>query len=210
MARPKALIVGGGSKLGLQLSTTIQDEYDVTIITSSGNVPTGMKIIPVDLNDMDSLSKLIDAVETDYGLIVFNQNNGAGLQKRHFKDEILEMSHWQHGYFVNCQLPYYIVKKQTQNCESKYVWMLTHFMEYRNRHEWNAKEFCSYGADKVTNAHIIKTFSFYGEGIFVGIVPDPTYRKTDQTYIKKLKEVILGLTIEDNGAIITENKEKFK
>lgn len=205
MARPKALIVGGGSKFGAAFSELASADYEVHVITGSNC--DADRVIKVDWHFVE-LKDILPHIDKDYDLILFNQNGGGspnGVEDQHaYKNYTQPLEFWNRGFFNNVQLSYYIVRHMDLKSSMKICWMLTPLFHPSMREY--GQMYGGYGGDKAYNFHIMKTFSYYNDASFYGIVPkhfgdEDQFSLTIYNVIKKLTKDFSGMLIDEKGDI---------
>jgi hypothetical protein len=216
----RALIFGGGSRLGAILSSALSDQgYIVDVITSSDfqyyNVNT-IKVVWKTL-DLNSLTILLNQLKiNNYDLIIFNQNSGKGpsrLDDFQVGDlgQFCPIDEWSHSVWSDCQLSYYAVfrLKNLIQHNTKIVWLLSGvanpFIPKNNLDRWVA-----YRSIKLTNYYIMKAFSENNPGIFFGIDPDHIDDIEDKVlHGNTVIERILAADSSYNGEVYNIVHNKF-
>lgn len=206
MARPKALIVGGGSKFGEAFSQIASNDYEIHVVTGSSS--DADKVIQVNWNEC-KIDDVIPHLDQDYDIILFNQNGGGAPNEVRVNGEGAyskfeqPIEWWNQAYFNNVQLSYYIVKHLDLRKGMKICWMLSPLLHYDNRYD--GRPYGGYAGDKAYNAHIMKTFSFYNDASFYGIIPKH-FGEIDLDFSAcKIYDVIIKLKPELSGKFIDEN-----
>jgi hypothetical protein len=201
MAQRKVLIVGGGSKFGESLADLYSSDYEVHVITGSDSDMD--RVIKVDWNHC-KIDDVIPYIDDDYDVVVFNQNGGGapnGVEGEHaYFDYVQPQEWWNQAFFNNVQLSYYIVKKLRLSLGMKICWMLSPMFHHDYREF--GQPYGGYGGDKAYNMHIMKTFSFYNDASFYGLVPRH-FDGSDQ-FALQIYKVIQNLDLHLSGQLIDE------
>jgi len=210
MQSKKALLLGCGSKWGSSFSKTVaESDYSVDLITSNNLNYPNINSIKINWNnfDLNSLKKHIDLKE--YDLIFFNQNSGGSVGEHYLKtDNTISLDHWNLSYWIDCQLPYYIIKHLSPLIKNstKIGWMLTGLITGRDE---NFFQYAGYACSKSTNLHIMRGFSRFHHGVFFAInpfwFPPEDYEKDS----KKILEIIENITEEDSGKTFDKNGKEW-
>ncbi len=205
MAQPKALIVGGGSKFGEAFSELASADYEVHVITGSDS--DADRTIKVDWNHV-GIDDVLPRIDKSYDLVLFNQNGGGspnGVEGEHsFLNHTQPLEFWNRGFFNNVQLSYYITRHLDLKDSDKICWMLTPLFHPTLREY--GKMYGGYAGDKAYNFHMMKSFSYYSDASFYGIVPRH-FDETDQfslaiyDVIKNLEPKLSGQLIDEEGNV---------
>lgn len=168
------LLVGGGSKFGRYLTQALVNAgYNVYLITGSASQPqTNVYEIQVNwgLLTISDLGPIV-AKLPELDLIFFNHNSSS-LSANMFKpNKMQSFKHWQHSYFVACQMPFYLVHLLNKkiNDATKIGWMVSQLIINPLDHEVG---YADYIGNKFTNACIMRAFSNEHSSCFFGIHPD--------------------------------------
>lgn len=213
----KALILGGGSLLGLELSHLLSKNYELTIITSSQlNLPNA-NIININWSEF-GLKKLNSAIyhyvhnEEKVDLILFNQNSKAGPNNPKFFDAddlTCLYKDWLKGFSSDCMIPYYVLQNLNKNIDSstKVCWMFSSLInEFINIEKSNH---ASYRGFKITNYFIMQSFAENLSSLFFGIDPGHV---TDENRIIKAQSIvdyINTVTVKDKGQVYSIENKRF-
>ena len=188
MESPKALLVGCGHGVGLELSKHLAKDYEITQM--SGNWDT---------RGMDSVDNAAD----DFDLIVFNQNGGP--LPNNIVDGIIDVNHWNQTLFTNHQLPYYIMQKQTKS--PKVIMIVTGFVrvneDYPDQLKGYADQFRLYIGLKLMNMELMKMFSLHKDGIYCCLAPS-FHKKTIDTMALEMYNTIMTVDESYNRKLIDE------
>lgn len=204
-----ALIVGGGSKWGSYFTKNLaNNNYAVDLITGSEfdyNNVTSHKLDWVHSNP-GNLKELLEPLKNKtYDIIFFNQNSGGGPNEQSYAPgDIFPIDHWHIQNWINCQLPYFVVKTLSNNIyeTTKIGWMLTGLINGKDKEMW---KYAGYASVKSTNLHIMRGFANQHHGIFFAInpfwFPENQYNKDAET----IRLIIENIKSEDNGCTIDKN-----
>lgn len=207
MARPKALIVGGGSKFGEAFAKLASSDYEVHVVT--GSQSEADRVINIDWNTVN-VDDILSEIDKSYDLILFNQNGGGspnGVDNESaYYNYTQPLEHWNRGFFNNVQLPYYILRHCQLLRGNKICWMLTPLMSLQLRDF--GKIYGGYAADKSYNSHMVKSFSYYSDASFYGMVPKH-FGDSDQ-FSTRMYDVIKNLDLDLSGNMIDENGDIWK
>ncbi len=188
MELPKALLVGCGHGVGLELSKHLSKNYEITKISGSW-----------DTRGMDS----IETVEDDFDLIVFNQNGGA--LPNNLEDGIIDINQWNQTLFTNHQLPYYIMQKQSKS--PKVIMVVTGFIrvnkDYPEQLRDYADQFRLYIGLKLMNVELMKMFSLHKDGIYCCLAPS-FYKKTVDDMASDMYNTIMTIDESYNRKVFDE------
>jgi hypothetical protein len=208
----QALIVGGGSKFGLDLSTSLLSTgWQVNIITGS-TVEAHKNLNQLFVNwealNVADMQKYLQMLPTQ-DFIFFNQNSSA-LSKKCFDSNGFgtlslwkQEKRWNQSYFISCILPFHIVHTLGDKCsqQTKVGWMLSSLVT--NHHE-SQIHFSDYVGNKFQNYLTMKNFSKNHNACFFGINPD-SLEKTNT--VKSLSNL---LTFISNNTRDKLNGRVFK
>lgn len=204
-----ALILGGGSKWGAHFTKNLADNgYAVDLITSSKfnyNNVTSHKIDWVYSNP-DNVKELLEPLKNKtYDIIFFNQNSGGGPNEQSYAPgDIFPIDHWHIQNWINCQLPYFVVKTLSNSIHktTKIGWMLTGLIDGKDKEMW---KYAGYASVKSTNLHIMRGFANQHHGIFFAInpfwFPENQYEEDAET----IRLIIEDLKTSDNGCTVDKN-----
>jgi hypothetical protein len=215
-----ALIFGGGSKLGLELSNLISDDYKLTVITGSKVDISNATVEFVDWNTLDlaTLDRILHPVLTSddtLDLIIFNQNSKSGPSDPSFFDHqnlTYLYNNWLYGFRSDCMLPYYVIyklKSKIQN-NTKICWMLTSLInEYI---QLSLTNHASYRGIKLTNYFIMAAFAQgnkENQGIYFGIDPGHTTEETQKDKAEKINLFLKQIDKETNGQVFNIDNSNY-
>lgn len=206
----KALLVGCGSKWGAQFTKNLSDNgYQIDLITGSNfDYPcvNTIKINWFNLN-VDKIKELLSNSKK-YDLIFFNQNSGGAPNDHYLKPyNDLDIDQWNFHNWINCQLPYVIIKHLTPSIDSstKIGWMMTGLII---GHEVDKFQYAGYACVKSSNLHIMRGFSQFHPGTFFAInpmwFPIDDYEKDAIQIIKVINNIdasMSGNTFNKDGSI---------
>lgn len=196
----KSLLLGCGSKWGAEFTKClVKHGYTVDLMTKTGmNYPNVNNII-VDWNDLNS-QNIKDIVPLkDYDLVFFNQNSGGSVNDYWLKEgNVLPEHSWNKNYWIDCQLPYYIVHhlSSVTKDSSKFGWMLTGLITGRDE---NLFQYAGYACSKASNLHIMRGFSRYRKETFFAINPWWFPLDEYEQDANQILKVIEELTSKDSG-----------
>jgi hypothetical protein len=205
----KVLLFGAGSKWGAHLTKYMADQGCIIDLVSSSNFHyNNVNTISVDWNllTFEQLKeKLLPLSNNSYDLIFFNQNRGGVPNDKFFtKDFSVELNHWNKSYWIDCQLPYYVIKFLSNSIRetTKIGWMLTGLITSTEQKHW---KYAGYAGEKNTNLHIMRGFSQYHPGIFFCI--NPIWFPEDQIYNDciQIYSIFKKLAVTDNSKIINKD-----
>jgi hypothetical protein len=204
------LIVGGGSKVGLETTRNfLQREYTVNLISSKLLEPdNNLNQLQVDWNtlkisDLELFLKKLPMQQ----ILLFNQNASALSDKcyniKSFDklDLWRQEKHWSQAYFVSCILPFHIIHSLGKNCNeaTKIGWMLSSLIL---KHDSKQIQFSDYIGNKFVNYLLIKNFSTHHESCFFVINPDSLNDTGTPENISKFLDFVIGAdTKKLNGKI---------
>ena len=204
-----ALILGGGSKWGANFTNLLVTKgYTVDLITSSDFNNPSVNTYKIDwlTSSVQSVTELLEPLKNKtYDLIFFNQNSGGGPNDQAFAPgEIFPVEYWHMHNWINCQLPYVVVKTLSNSIQktTKIGWMITGLVDGKDKDLW---KYAGYASVKSTNIHIMQGFANQHQGIFFAL--DPRWFPEDQ-YSKdseKIFTLIESLSLNDTGSIIKKD-----
>lgn len=196
----KALLFGCGSKWGLELTKELSlRNYEIDLFSSSEvNLPN---VTTYKINWLDSNQNTIDQLLPikKYDLIFFNQNSGGGPNEEDLSPQRdFPIEYWNMHLWINCQLPYMVVKKLSGVIEdtTKIGWMLTGLIKGDDP---NLYKYAGYASIKSTNLHIMKGFSYHHPGIFFAINPFWFPISDYEKDAKKIANIIENIKQTDSG-----------
>jgi len=188
MELPKALLVGCGHGVGLELSKHLSKNYEITQISGSW-----------DTRGMDS----VETVANDFDLIVFNQNGGP--LPNNLEDGVIDINQWNQTLFTNHQLPYYIMQKQSKS--PKVIMVVTGFIrvnkEYPEQLRDYADQFRLYIGLKLMNVELMKMFSLHKDGIYCCLAPS-FYKKKLTKMASDMYNTIMTIDESYNRKVFDE------
>lgn len=204
-----ALLVGCGSKWGAAFTKNLSDNgYQIDLITGSNFSYPNVNLIQINWFELtvEKIKQLLSNSK-NYDLIFFNQNSG-GAPNDHFLKPYndLDLEQWNLQNWVNCQLPYYIIKHLTPSitAKTKIGWMMTGLIV---GHEVDKFQYAGYACVKSSNLHIMRGFSQFHPGTFFAInpiwFPVEDYDKDAaqiRLLIESLKESDSGKTFIKDGS----------
>jgi len=198
----KVLIVGGGSKFGESLADLYSSDNEVHVVT--GNDSDAHRVTKVNWHEC-KLQDVIPHLDNMYDIVIFNQNGGGAPNRNDGENAYTDFDQpiewWNQSFFNNVQLPYYIIKHLELRTGMKICWMLSPLMKFSSREYGMA--YGGYAGDKSYNGHIMKTFSYYNDASFYGIVPKH-FDDSDQ-FSLQIYNVINNLDLHLSGNMIDEN-----
>ena len=195
----KALLIGCGSKFGLELLTNLLTQgWEIYSISGSkinlDNSNLHQHIINWQTVAVTDLEKFLRTCP-DLDLVFFNQNSSS-LESKYFgKDyyNTLELwkqeKTWTQSYFVSCILPFHIIHSLKDKCHNhtKIAWMLSSYI-YSHTNIGTA----DYIGNKYQNYLIMKNFSQSFDACFFGINPDNLNTTNTEDNIEKLISFIIN------------------
>lgn len=203
-----ALILGGGSKWGAELTKKLSKNYHVDLITGSyfthDNVTTH-QINWFGMNE-DVLREIILQInDKTFDIIFFNHNSGGGPNEQSYAPgENYPIDQWHMQNWINCMSTYFIIQNLS-NCiteNTKIGWMITGLIDGKEKELW---KYAGYAIVKSTNVHIMRGFANAHPGIFFAMdpiwFPEDDYKKDAESIITKIEE----LKKEDSGFIVRKN-----
>jgi len=190
--KKQCVILGGGSKLGADLTREFLDQgYRVRLITSNPSQwqkTDLLDVVPVDWKTMNitDIGKIMSDLEP-IDVLFFNQNSSALCQGSFSARSLQNLRHWQQSYFVVCQLPFFLIHalKNKIHKDSKIGWMLSILIRHPIDREIGHAD---YIGNKFTNACIMKSFSLQNHGNFFGMHPDGII--DDQDSVDKARNIV--------------------
>lgn len=209
----QALIVGGGSKFGLQfLNSLLDKDWHVNLISGSSIVEhPKCNQIQVDWKNLKitDIEKFLNNLPVQ-SLIFFNQNSSAlGSDNCYKVDSYTKLNlwkqekDWNQAYFVSCILPFHIIHTLAERCtpETKIGWMLSSLIL---AHKSTHIQYSDYIGNKYFNYIMIKNFSVHHHSSFFGINPD----SLDETGTNENLDKLIKFVSESNRETI--NNKVFK
>lgn len=201
-----ALILGGGSKWGASFTKILANSgYTVDLITSSDFEHPNVITHKIDWihSNQNNINELLEPLkEKTFDLIFFNQNSGGGPNEDAYAPgDIFPIDHWNIQNWINCQLPYVVIKLLSNSIKSdtRIGWMITGLIDGKEKSLW---KYAGYASVKSTNVHIMRGFANSHHGIFFAL--DPTwfpvedYEKDSLTILN----IINLLSDSDSGMIL--------
>jgi hypothetical protein len=196
-----ALLVGCGSKWGASFTENLADNgYQIDLITGSNFSYPNVNTIKIDWFGLN-VPKIKELLSNSkkYDLIFFNQNSGGAPNDHYLKPyNDLDLDQWNFHNWINCQLPYVIIKHLTPSIGSstKIGWMMTGLIA---GHDVDKFQYAGYACVKSSNLHIMRGFSQFHPGIFFAInpiwFPIEDYKKD----AGQILNIIERLEIKDTG-----------
>jgi len=202
-----ALIIGGGSKWGLEFTKELVNQgYDIDLITGSDvNLPN-VNCVKINWFNVDkNLIKSLINTDKNYDLIFFNHNSGGNPNDHFLKSgNEIELEQWNYTYWINCQLPYVIIHHLSKNINqgTKIGWMLTGLIDGHNPDMFR---YSGYAAVKSTNLHLMRGFSQFHQGIFFAINPGHLSVNEYQKDALQIFSVIKNIKQEDSGKVFNKD-----
>lgn len=204
-----ALLIGCGSKFGLDLQKTLSNEgWVINSISGSAiddfNASGNQLIIDwkkFTIADLEIFLQNQPAID----LIFFNQNSSS-LSTNSFKTDnysTLELwkqeKVWAQSYFTSCILPFHIIHslKNKISANTKIAWMLSSLIY--NHHDIN---YADYVGNKYQNYLIMKNFSLHFPGCFFGVNPDSLSKTNTKSNIQTLIKTIDQPVEKLNGKVL--------
>lgn len=172
-----ALLIGCGSKLGLNITTELQARgYNTYSISGSESNDTNHLQINWHTFTIADLARFLKQVPK-CDLVLFNQNSSS-LSSQVFEPQVdtIELwrleQHWAQSYFASCILPFHIVHTlgDRLTSTSRVAWMLSNYV-HSHPNDVNYG-YADYIGNKHQNYLIMKNFSLNHLGCFVGLNPD--------------------------------------
>jgi hypothetical protein len=214
----KALLIGCGSKFGLDLLKILLDQdWEIYSISGSlidiSNNRLHQKVINWGTTNVTELEKFLISCST-LDMIFFNQNSSS-LSSDYFTKNYYntielwkQEKTWSQSYFVSCILPFHIIHSLKDKCNTntKIAWMLS---EYIYQH--CDTRYPDYIGNKYQNYLIMKNFSRNHESSFFGINPGNLAETNTKTNIVNLisfieqtpKNLLNGIVINFDTTIDT-------
>jgi hypothetical protein len=201
-----ALLIGCGSKFGINFQNTLLDEgWSISSIsgTASNNSVNQLTIDwkKFTVADLEAFLKRQPKID----LLFFNQNSSS-LSADSFKSgkySTLELwkqeISWNRSYFTSCILPFHIIHslKNKLTPETKIAWMLSSYV-----HTHNDIDHADYISNKYQNYLIMKNFSIHFPGCFFGINPDSLDKTNTENNIQTLIQTINQPIENLNGKVL--------
>ena len=197
----KALLIGCGSKWGASFTKHLSDlGYQIDLISGSNFEYPNVNLIKIEWTrfDLPKIKEVLDNSKT-YDLIFFNHNSGGGINDHFFKPgNDYNIDHWNYHTWVNCQLPYFIIKHLSPSIidTTKIGWMMTGLIVGS---ESNLYQYAGYASVKSSNLHFMRAFSEFHPGTFFAINPGwfPEDKYLEDAH--SITQVIEKITKEDSG-----------
>lgn len=209
----EALIIGGGSKFGLQLvQEFLSQNWKVNVISGTKiEDHFNLKQLNVDWKKI-SVADVRDFLKTlsCQNFIFFNQNSSA-LSQSSFNLEIGSLDllklekDWLQAYFVSCILPYHIIHslKNKISPGTKIGWMVSSLV---TKQLSNQIGFADYIGNKFQNYLLMKNFSKNIDAVFFAINPDLLKAHSSSVNIQALIKFIENSTTSElNGKVLQFN-----
>ena len=203
-----ALLIGCGSKFGLNVLTHLLDDgWDVYSISGSTIDDDRLHQTVVDwhtvgIADIEKFMRQCPNID----LVFFNQNSSSlahnSFEQNSFPTVELwkQEKVWSQSYFVSCILPFHIIHSLGDRCseDTKVGWMLSSYI-YDHKNIGHA----DYISNKYQNYLLMRNFSEQHPSCFFGINPDNLSDTNTQDNIKNLTSFIENSLREDlNGLVI--------
>lgn len=195
------LLVGCGSKWGASFTKHLSNlGYQIDLISGSDFECPNVNLIKIDWTrfDLPKVKEVLDNSKT-YDLIFFNHNSGGGINDHFFKPgNDYNIDHWNYHTWVNCQLPYFIIKHLSPSITdtTKIGWMMTGLIAGSDSNNF---QYAGYAGVKSSNLHIMRGFSKSHPGIFFAINPIWFPIADYQEDAQSIEKVISKLTKSDSG-----------
>ena len=211
------LILGGGSKLGLELSTLLSKTYDLTLITSNPTKLGNVREVVVNWQSF-GLKALNTAIyhfirdNQKLDLIIFNQNSKQGPNTVDFFDpDYLNClyKNWISGYRSDCMISYYVVQNLAKHIHenTKICWMFSGLInEYIEVEKYNH---AAYRSIKLTNYFIMNSFNAKLNSIFCGIDPGHITEENRLTKAEQIVEYLNGADHASKGKVFAIESNSF-
>lgn len=211
------LILGGGSKLGLELSTLLANKCDLTLITSNPTELENVKEIVVNWQSF-GLKALNTAIyhyirdNQKLDLIIFNQNSKQGPNTVDFFDpDYLNCIYkdWIAGYRSDCMIPYYVVQNLSKHIHenTKICWMFSGLInQYIDSEKY---DHAAYRSIKLTNYFIMNSFNAKLNSIFCGIDPGHITEENRLTKAEKIINYLDRAGHESKGKVFSIETNNF-
>ena len=208
-----ALLVGCGSKFGLELNKIYQS-FGYSVISLGSNPVEGTQNIIIDWNTL-SYDDIVEIAEKlpNLDVIFFNQKYGSGPENNHFDTRVFnigDLKRWTQAYWVNCQMPFCLVNLLKDKIleHTKVGWMLGWGRIDQPINDQNWKK-STYGSMKVTNLMMMKGFAHTKIGIFYAIyiksgIDDDRRVETAKTifeFQEKIKKENNGQSMFEDGTL---------
>jgi len=204
-----ALLIGCGSKFGLDLQTALMDNgWKIKSITGSKpdtpDESTDQLVIDwkkFTVADLEVFLKKQPKID----LVFFNQNSSA-LSPGSFKlgnypklELWKQEKTWTQSYFTSCILPFHIIHSLQDRftTETKIIWMLSSLV-----YNHSSIDYADYIGNKYQNYLIMKNFSLHSPGCFFGINPDWLDQTNTTENMKTLIKTINQPAQNLNGKVI--------
>ena len=203
-----ALILGGGSKFGAELTKQLSKDYHIDLITSSDFTHDNVTTHTVDWMSLDEdiLINICNKIsDKKFDIIFFNQNSfnkGGPPNAGDFAPGYrCSMDEWHNHYWINCMSTYFITQTLS-NCiteNTKVGWMISGIIHGDQTILW---QHGGYAAVKNSNVHLMRGFASEHPGIFFAINPGHMTGDIYKQDAEIMIEQIENLTSENNGELI--------
>lgn len=198
---PAALIIGGGSKLGLEFTSQLASaNYDVTVISGSDQVVSGTIHQKVNWGDITFEDLYCDGnvpewLRTSYDIIIFNQNpKGPSLDSDNIHELSGKIDNWDRAMFNGVYLPYIVISilREYMTPSTKVCFILSGIIDDQNKNMW---KWPVYAGTKSSILHLMRYFSQHLTGTYVAVNP---YKLSTETYCDDAEQILSLLSTIDS------------
>lgn len=206
----QALVIGGGSKFGLQfVNSLLAKNWMVNVISSSCiKQHSNCHQLTIDWKSLKitDIEKFLIELPTQ-SLIFFNQNSSALSDSCYNIDSFAKLDlwkqekYWSQAYFVSCILPFHIIHTLKASCSknTKIGWMLSPLIFSLKPDQ---VQYSDYIGNKYLNYLMMKNFSTQHHSSFFGINPDSLNETATDQNLNTLINFIADSTPETlNGKV---------
>ena len=208
----RILLVGTGANWGLVFTKYIADQgHTVDLVTSKELSYDNVNVIKI---NWDASEVEIDQINANlknnqYDIIFFNQNSyGVPSELDFTKERDASKQNWNNAYWINCQLPYYMLKGLSNSIHenTKIGWMLTGLIDGK---QVAMRKYAGYASVKSTNLHLMRGFSLHHPGIFFCINPIWFPKEELSKDAEQIFSVITKLQSTDNGKVFNKDGNEW-
>jgi len=209
----RVLLVGSGANWGSVFTKYIADQgHIVDLVTSKEFSYNNVNAIKINWENSEVEINTINETlnNNQYDIIFFNQNSYGVPNEHDFsKERTASKQSWDLAYWINCQLPYYMLKHLSNSIHenTKIGWMLTGLIDGK---EVAMRKYAGYASVKSTNLHLMRGFSLHHTGIFFCINPIWFPKDDFSKDAEQIFSVITKLQSTDNGKVFNKDGNEWE